>query len=116
MATLVMIFSGLLGFFSRRGLDRARPAAKWWPYLTGCAGGFALGALTGVALTGLDPHGPLVTAGVGSSAALTTYCVFGRATTALPQVRGTRAVLVAAAQVGCAFVAATAGVVVGVSA
>ncbi|GAA3567422.1 hypothetical protein GCM10022222_59230 [Amycolatopsis ultiminotia] len=117
MATLVMLLGGLLGFALRTTIDaRGRTGSRWYPLVVSVAGGFALGALTGAALLGLPRDSPLAAAGIGLSAAVTTFCVFGPATRALVhQGPARRTVLSALGHVVSGFAAATGGVVLGIA-
>jgi fluoride ion exporter CrcB/FEX len=115
VATLVMLLGSLLGFALRTTLDPIG-AGRWRPMVVSVAGGFALGALTGAALLGLPQDSPLATAGIGLSAAVTTFCVFGAATKALfHEVLARTTVLPALTHVVTGFAAATGGVVLGVT-
>ncbi|WIV59139.1 hypothetical protein [Amycolatopsis nalaikhensis] len=118
MATLVMLLGGLLGLTLRSTIDPVRPAERpaprWWPIAAGVGGGFLLGGLTGAVLIGVHPDSPLFTAGIGLSAALLTYCVFGSATTSLVRQGMARHTLIPAlTHVVSGFGAATAGVALG---
>jgi CrcB protein len=116
VATLVMLLGGLLGFFLRARLDPVLPveAGRWRPIVVSVAGGFVLGGLTGAALLGFGHDSPLATAGIGLSAALTTFCVFGGATTRVFREGPARHTLVPAfTHVLSGFGAATAGVALG---
>ena len=113
MATIFMLLGGLFGVFLRARLD-AVPGERWRPIVVSVAGGFVLGGLTGAALLGFGAESALATAGIGLSAALTTFCVFGGATTALFHDGMARhAVLRAFTHVLSGFGAATAGVALG---
>lgn len=117
MTTLVMLLGGLLGLALRTTLDPVgRGDLRWCPLIVSIAGGFALGALTGPALLGLPRDSPLATAGIGLSAAVTTFCVFGAATQTLFRERFARStVLPALTHVVTGFAAATGGVVLGIT-
>ncbi|MBN9743276.1 hypothetical protein DMP23_19570 [Amycolatopsis sp. A1MSW2902] len=117
MDTLVMLLGGAFGLALRITIDTAGPArSRWYPVFVSVVGGFALGALAGAALLGLRGDSPLAAAGIGLSAAVTTFCVFGPATRALAWQGPVRAVAVSAlGHALSGFVAATAGVVLGVA-
>jgi CrcB protein len=118
VATLVMLLGGFLGLALRSTLDPARaaeqPGFRWQPLAVSVIGGFVLGALTGAALLGVHSDSALATAGIGLSAALTTYCLFGSATTSLVRNGVARqTVIPALTLVVSGFGAATVGVALG---
>lgn len=115
-----MLVGGALGVFLRNILEGPRlpdspRSIRWRTVAIGTVGGFVLGALTGAALMVADGAGPGAALGIALSAALLTYCLFSSAATGLIKQGFSRHTLIPAAlNAVTAFVAATAGVTLGV--
>jgi fluoride exporter len=116
-----MLVGGVLGVYLRNLLEGQADAEQstrgWWlPIAISVIGGFVLGALTGAALSGAEDEGPSAALGLALSAALTTYCLFSGAATALIKHGPDRPTLIRAGiNAVLGFAAATGGVVLGIT-
>lgn len=123
MTTLAMLAGGVLGVLLRNlaeGPQPAEPRARWRPATIGVIGALILGGLTGATLIAaqgdVQVNGPAAVLSVGLSGLLLTYCLYSSAATELiKQGVSRQTVLPAITSAVSAFIAATAGVVLGIT-
>lgn len=119
MSTIAMLLGGVLGLALRNSVDPfRRPATAnpkpWRAVAVSVIGGLLLGVLTGLAFVGIHDDSPYAAAGIITSSAATTYCVFGAATVAIFRDGLARHTIVpAVGHLLSGFAATTAGFVLG---